>query len=80
MFVTGSIKSLAICLVACTTLAACQLLIPQFDQHDAQLALQPSVHDPTMPSLTDCLTVEKSLSLFYEYARELPEVVRTTSV
>lgn len=34
----------------------------------------------TGPKLTECLTVERKLSLFYEYVREVAPVVRSPSI
>jgi hypothetical protein len=44
---------------------------PQFDMVGAQ----DTEGTPGSPRLTECLTVERKLSLFYEYAREVGPVV-----
>lgn len=49
---------------------------PQFDMVGAQ----DSEGTPGSPRLAECLTVERKLSLFYEYAREVGPVVCSLSL
>lgn len=69
--------SLALPLIL-ASLSTAQLVPPLLaQQQQKQLALHDqAVTDMPGRSLADCLTVERSLSLFYEYAREVPSVVR----
>ncbi len=73
--------SLAIPLILTSTLASCQLVIPPALAGSGQIPLHDMADkaprtSSSERSLADCLTVERSLSLFYEYAREVPAVVR----
>ena len=48
---------------------------PSFPQFD-MVGAQDTEGTPGSPRLAECLTVERKLSLFYEYAREVGSVVR----
>lgn len=48
---------------------------PSFPQFD-MVGAQDTQGTPGSPRLAECLTVERKLSLFYEYAREVGPVVR----
>lgn len=73
-------RSILVAVLSLSSIVSSQLLIPQLVDQEIAYALENNMNsnlvEPSMPSLTDCLTVEKSLSLFYEYARELTDVMQ----